>query len=231
NTRNRGTLISEPRLTRREAGDADVDRIAGLGGVGPSELVERSGLTNANGGCGIVDAVDAGVLGARRGKSEQGIHSLTERRQPRELAESARVEMLIADALEVVRRRRGEIRRAHVATDELRRGKVEQFVARDRAQRLSAHLVPARLLDAFLAGVDVRGGQPLRLVVRAQRRPAVIGSRFGDCVDDAALKIAVLGAGPQSGNVNGVDPVHAERQKVAAESRMVYRESVELIVV
>src|SRR6185503_20143021 len=115
--------------------------------------------------------------------------------------------MLFADRLEVAGSGRGEVRRTQVAANDLRGTEVEQPIARDGSGRLAARLAPTGLLDPLLVRVEVRGGEPLGLVVGSQRRAAVIRPGLRDGVDDTALKVAVLGARAEAANLEGRHPV------------------------
>src|SRR5204863_8855948 len=101
----------------------------------------------------------------------------------------------------------------------------------DGAERFTTHLASAGLFDTLLVCVEIRGRESRGLVIRAQRVVTLVAARLGDGVDDPALKIAMLRADAQAVHVQGFDPIDAQGEKVAAESRVVDGHAVDLVVV
>ena len=70
-----------------------------------------------------------------------------------------------------------------------------------------------------------------RLPVGAKGSLQPVAARLGHDVDQAALEVAVLGAGTESANLDLLDPAGTRLQKITADAGMVHGHPVELIVV
>ena len=108
---------------------------------------------------------------------------------------------------------------------------IEEPIARDGPEDLATQLAPAGLLDSLFVRVEIRCGESRGLEVRSERVTTLVAAGLGDGVDDTALEIAVLRADAQPAHLDGLDPVDAQRKKVAAEPRMVHGDAIELIIV
>ena len=223
-------FVTSTRGARLESRETDVHHVSRAHRIGPGQLQEPGGLLDPHRCRRLVHAIDAGVPGVRLREAREHVDAMSERGKPCQLGECPRVEVLLVHRLKVALQGR-EIRRAHVTVHVLRGDEVEQLVTRDRAERFPAQLAASRLFRSQLVRIEIARRELSRFVVGAHREAPLVRPRLGDRVDDSALEVAVLRAGAEPANLQRLDPVHAQRKEVAAEPRVIHRDTVELIVV
>ena len=197
----------------------------------PVGLIEDRRRTSARARGDVIVAVKPDALAREIVHTERRIDDVTRTRLPRQLA--------VVLLLVTVRRRRqpgDAFGGRSLKIDESLCGErlfprevKEQSIANQRTAHLRVEFLTPGLLGSVLERVDVACVQDAGFGKRAHRALHGIGTALGDHVDQATLKVSVLGTRAERDHFEVLEPIDIRQQETAAGARRIDGHAIQLI--